>query len=195
MMRIESKTQSAQLFRPTRGNFDQWHRYRVLSKGRHVGTIASGQLLPVPRDYFPITIHAGMFVSREIHTAKAPDQILICELSANPKNDPEAILVHWISEQDVQQRVMRFDRPPYWGGRAYGLTLAIVAALIFGLGGQAFLIAGIAEMIAAAHHSDYSSVIVTLGLTVASWLFCTFISVTGIRSLYYYFKLPRSWQH
>jgi hypothetical protein len=108
--------------------------------------------------------------------------------TANPKIEVPQIRTYWVDADELKQQVQRFDRPPYIGGIRGGLTQAIGATLLFLVGGVAFTVAEIAKGIS----QPSVPTIVFLVLVGGSLdLVFGFISASGIRALYYYFRMPK----
>lgn len=188
-----------QLYRPHRGNFDAWRRYIITVDGDTKTWIADGQLryLHGPEHIISVSvgIYRDLYTSGDVRVTCDTGGVYICELAANPNTERPAVRILRVSEEEAQQRVLRFDRPPYIGGRAIGLLQALVAigaAGAFAVAWLVFTSAGIG--VAVRDHSFPVAVIAIAGALFGCSVF-GFASACGLRSIYYYFCLPRSWRH
>ncbi len=194
-MTKNGKAHGVRIYRATRGNFDTWRSYSVVSGDKVVCRLSAGRVICFPADTRSIHVEAGRYRSKTIDLSTPQDDLLICELSANPKSDKKPLRLEWISEEDVQQRLLRFDRPPYVGGKTVGLITALGAMLAFAVGGMLVLITSILRIIHAPSVGDMFTVLF-LGIAGSFLsLFCLFVVSTGLRSTLSYFRLPPEWRH
>lgn len=183
------------IFRPHRGNFDAWRRYEITVDGIERHRLADTQLLDIEGASHSLVVTAGPYVAESKGVVADAEQVVICELSANPAREDASVRLSVVSEDDAQQRVLRFDRPPYSGGRLLGMGRGILAVgIAFGF---ALLTLGvlIADLPKLAHPADIPAFLFLSGGGVLLVLAAAFAGATGLRSLYYYFRLPRDWRH
>lgn len=113
------------IFRPHRGTFDGWRFYSVVIDDAERHHIADTQVLDVEGDSHEITVAGGGFTSGPVCLTTKSDEVVLCELAANPQQGDPPVRLTVISEAEAQQRVLRFDKPPYVGGKWKGLATAI----------------------------------------------------------------------
>jgi hypothetical protein len=152
-----------------------------------VAHIAAAQLVELDADIGNGTIRVGVreFISAPVTLADADGRNLICELSANPKIDKESMRLYWVSDNELLQRVWRFDKPPNFGGKKAGIVRAVVGMLAFAGVGFGIVILGILKSI----QHPFGYVVyepVTLIAAGVVWFFVA----SGIRGMYYYFRMP-----
>ena len=189
------KKQNLRLYRPHRGNFDQWRRYDVTINGSKHLKIADGQVIDLGCVTCTLEVSIGRSLSYMTQVNGLHGQVCVCALAINPKTDTPPIILEMVNEADLQSRLLRFDRPPYFGGRKVGLIFAVASTI---------LVAGLAVMAVGGSILGFSKAIETsdtFGMffiplvgTVPCFLF-GFVAACGVRGLYYYFQLPKEWQH
>ena len=180
---------TVRIYRPFRGNLDNWRQYAMLCADNRkvVNRISAGQLLDY-RARGLVQFKAGRYTSECVELSQADGRALLCELAANPRVDPHPLRLRWIPPDELRQCVLRFDRPPYFGGRVVGLTIAILFTTLFGLGGLAALLLGITKA-AAQPHASTLAFLATVGTTTVA--IALFVAASDCRALYFYFRLPR----
>jgi hypothetical protein len=187
------------LFRPHRGNFDAWRKYAIYEEGVKIGTIADGEVVSLDPPPHEIRVSVNGFQSERLtigeKNPEQPSRILLCELAPNPREDTDPLRLSWTSCDTVQQRVVRFDRPPYSSGRFPEIYLAIGATSAFGLIGLAFLFGVCVKLWQAIGAPDVASILFLCTVGTATCTAFLFMCASGARSLYYYFKLPSTWRH
>ena len=105
------------------------------------------------------------------------------------------VRVSTISEADLQDRLLRFDRPPYFGGKKKGIISAIGATVLAAGFTVVTLIACILGMIMLAGQGDIFGVAFLASAGTLLWVVFGFATACGVRGLYYYYRLPQDWRH
>lgn len=183
------------IYRPHRGNFDAWRRYTVQVDGKEEHRIADGEFLELPGNRHHLSVTVGGYCSGDILVEVHSGEVVICELAANPETDDPAVRVVVVSEATWQQRLLRFDRPPYVGGRSLGLVSAIAASVIAMGFAVVTLIVCIRLLIHLANPNNAIGFVFVVLVGTLVWLAFGFIGASGLRSLYYYFRLPPDYRH
>lgn len=122
-----------------------------------------------------------------MHVDPQETRSLVAVTTANPKTEAPQIRTYWVDSDELKQQVQRFDRPPYIGGALGGTIQAIGSTLLVLGGGFAFTIGEIAKGI-----SQPSIPTITFLVLVGGVMDLTlgFIGASGIRALFYYFRMP-----
>ena len=177
------------LYRQRQGNVDGWHRFTVLINGTPMRKLSSLELIEVPpkNQSYDIQFCRGSYTSENVHVEAGETRSLIAVTTANPKEDIPQIRTYWVDADELKQQVQRFDRPPYIGGIRGGLVQAIGATSLYLVGGLVFMIGEIAKGVSQPSVSTITFLVLAGG---SLDLVFAFISATGIRALYYYFRLP-----
>lgn len=186
--RVLAKTR---VYRVHGGMVDAWRRYRVTVNGNHKYHLADSQLLEITGTVHRLKVSAGEYVTKDFHVSTKDDSTVVCVFTtgANRVRNPR-IHLEMKSEDEVQQLLLRFDRPPYYGGLKAGLIQVFLAMLIpIGF----FLVMAVIGIAAIIEHPSSTVIIVPILVVVTA--FCWFVVATGLRSLYYYFRLPKEWRH
>lgn len=183
------------IFRPHRGNFDAWRRYQILVDGADNHRISDTQLLEIEGDTHVLAVTVGRYNSDPLTITADGEHVVLCELTANPHQEAPAVQISVVSEAEAQQRVVRFDRPPYPRGTVVGLSLgilstAITSAICLVIG---FLVA--VNLPKLAHPADAIDFIFLACLGLFLCCVTGFAGVSAMRGLYRYFRLPRGWRH
>lgn len=183
------------IYRPHRGNFDAWRRYKVEVDGTTTYQLADGQVLWLPGTTHSLSVVAGAFQLRDVLVAVHDDEKVICELASNPRGSGDPIKVLVLADKEFHERLLRFDKPPYIGGRFGGLMSAVTSTVItLGVAIMAVSIC-LGLLIRFANQKDILSFLFVATAGTTFWCIVGFVAAAGIRSLFYYFRLPRQWRH
>jgi len=183
------------LYRPHRGNFDAWRRYRVVFDGVDVHHIADTQLLTVDGSNHRLSVSVGPYSSGDVEMHPTDGQVVICELAANPDQTNPPMRLSLVSESELQERLLRFDAPPYVGGRLSGVTRAIASTVIAAAIAIAALFFCILLILRFAHPNGILGLLFVGTVGTIVWFGFGFAAASGLRAFYYYFRLPRPWRH
>lgn len=182
---------------PVRGLLDSWRRYQIFVDGLQVNRISIGQLkaISVASDAKTIQLRCGDLVSEQIRVAEVPsNRTLFCVRTANPKLESPHIRISFIDDDELRQRLFRFDQPPYsyFGGRVGGLIIGISMTLAVTLSVPILIVLAIFKAISQPSAETISFLIIAGGLLA---LMLTAVASIGLRTLYFYFKLPATYRN
>ncbi len=191
LLRFKLKVGSLlRVYRQRQGNFDGWRRFTVWIDDAPTRRLSSLELINVhPKNSsYDIQFSQGSYSSAKLHVEPGETRSLVAVTTANPKTEVPQIRTYWVDADELKQQVQRFDRPPYIGGIRGGLTQAIGATLLFLVGGAAFTVAEITKGIAQPSVPTIAFLVLVGGSLDLAF---GFISASGIRALYYYFRMPK----
>jgi hypothetical protein len=183
------------LYRAHEGNFAAWRRLDVVVDGEEIYQIADCELLEIPGNKHRLCIKLGDYSSQELDLNTQENEVVVCQLSARGSQDPVPIRLEVVSVDDLQHELLRFDRPPYSGGRVPGLVKAFAAITAIALFGIATLIASVVMMILMANPANAAGFAFVAIVGTLIWLGCAFIAASGVRGMLYYYRLPEEWRH
>ncbi len=179
------------ILRLHRGNFDAWRAYKVEIDGHKHYRLHDGEMLEMPGNTHRLYVSVGPYSSVATSYLLLPDEVIVCEMAANPKRERPGIRLRIAKEKDVQQEVLRFDGPPYSSGNTrMGVARALVATALAGIVGTGILGWNVVEM-----YFHPSIVPISGPLTLFASSSFLFMSASGVRAFVYYVRLPNSWRH
>lgn len=183
------------IYRKHRGTFDAWRRYRVTVDGRKHFRLADGELKEIEGSDHSLNINAGPYSVRDISLETNRDQVVLIGLSANPKSEEPKVLAKVISASDAIQEVLRFDKPPYASRKKIGLLQAIGATLLMGLAAIGLFVYELNMIYSSTKPVGNFTVAFLIPVFLVGPAILMFFSLSGVRSLYYYFRMPKQWRN
>jgi len=177
------------IYRQRQGNLDGWRRYVVKINDVPIRKLSSLELLEIEAHEHPFDIQfsRGEKLSERVRVRPDETRALVVVTTANPKIESPQIRTYWVDADELKQQVQRFDRPPYVGGRLGGLCQAIGATLFFvGLS----ITFTIGEIVKGINQPSISTISFLFLVGGAADLIAGFIAASGIRALFFYFRMP-----
>lgn len=167
-----------------------WRRYDLFVDDKRYCRIADGELVNIDDGRHTIFVSTGRVHSKKIKVDGAADTVILCERVPAVNNGRPVIKLTVTNVDNVQDSLLRFDRPPYIGGRVSGLLQAIGS-----IGAVIGFFLWIAILGAEGIARNPIAAVIMVPIIVLVGLACFFLAATGLRVLYYYFRLPRDWRH
>jgi hypothetical protein len=121
------------------------------------------------------------------------DQSLLVR-SAGSGRHSQSISFQKVDEADFGEALLRFDRPPYMGGTRAGIAMAIAATLATIVAGIAMLCIALQAIVTSIPAGQSIKAIVAVACTPVG-LAILGAGACGVRTLYYYARLPKVLRH